>query len=248
MCAPTTCPPPPTNSPNRGSTSRWSRPGTGSRPGSSRRTCATCSTTCASRSRTGPGWKRWRGAWPTISAGSPAVQPGGTTLLAWPPPATGPSPPARTRPSSVSCCAGWPTATSPSSATANTTWCRPGKAPACAPCRGPGSASSATPGRAGTCCASCPHRWRPGRRTPANGWSWPRRTPGPPSTAPTTWTTSRSRGWPGAEGVWGERFPPRSRGGLGGIVPPGKIPSPGSSGSSACIRTRHTPRPSPASR
>jgi len=34
---------------------------------------------------------------------------------------TPPSPPARTRPSSVSCCAGWPTATSPSSATANTT-------------------------------------------------------------------------------------------------------------------------------
>jgi hypothetical protein len=24
----------------------------------------------------------------------------------------------------------------------------------------------------------------------------------------------------GAEVVWGERFPPRSRGGLGGIVPP----------------------------
>ena len=125
----------------------------------------------------------------------------------------GPKPPARTWPSSVSCCAGWPTATSPSSATANTTWCGPGKAPACAPCRGPGSASSATPGRAGTCCASCPHRWRPGRRTPANGWSWPRRTPGPPSTAPTTWTTSRSRGWPGAGrgagppagGVWGDR-------------------------------------------
>jgi LuxR family transcriptional regulator, maltose regulon positive regulatory protein len=26
----------------------------------------------------------------------------------------------------------------------------------------------------------------------------------------------------GAEGVWGERFPPKSRGGLGGIVPPGQ--------------------------
>jgi hypothetical protein len=25
----------------------------------------------------------------------------------------------------------------------------------------------------------------------------------------------------GAEGVWGERVPPKSRGGLGGIVPPG---------------------------
>jgi len=40
----------------------------------------------------------------------------------------------------------------------------------------------------------------------------------------------------------------RARGGLGGIVPPGMTPSPASSGSSACIRTRRTPRPSPASR
>ena len=53
------------------------------------------------------------------------------------------------------CCAGWPTATSPSSATASTTWCRPRTAPACAPCPAPGSASCATTGRAATRCGSC---------------------------------------------------------------------------------------------
>ncbi len=34
----------------------------------------------------------------------------------------------------------------------------------------------------------------------------------------------------GAEGVWGERFPPKSRGGLGGIVPPERTAQGGSGG------------------
>ena len=41
--------------------------------------------------------------------------------------------------------------------------------------------------------ARCRPRSRAGRRTRPSGWCWPRPTPGPPSTGPATWTTSRSR-------------------------------------------------------
>ena len=147
-------------------------PGQGDAPISSPPSCGTCSTTCGSRSRTSGGWPRWPAVWPTTSDGEPGSdQAEYGDLLRWLAERQLPLPRLpRVRPGAG-----------------------PRTAPACAPCRAPASASSATPGRAAIRSASCRPRWRAAPRTRPSGWCWPRRTRGPPSTGPTTWTTSRSR-------------------------------------------------------
>ena len=138
----------------------------------------------------------------------------------------GPKPPARTWPSSVSCCAGWPTATSPSSATANTTWCRTGE----------GTSMRAVPG---TGLGILRHA-RQGR-DPLRKLSSP--------VAARAQDPARTAG-PGQGELPVDRLPRQLPGlRLGQEASAAdRERSPGSSGSSACIRTRRTPRPSPASR
>ena len=131
-----------------------------------------CSTTCGSRSRTRRGWARWPAAWPSELGGEPGsdrAEHG--DLLRWL--ADGNFLFLGYREYDLVQTAG-------RHRPARRARHRP-RHPAPRPA-GP---------RVGA--ARCRPRSRAGRRTRPSGWCWPRRTPGPPSTGPATWTTSRSR-------------------------------------------------------
>ncbi|MFD0631065.1 hypothetical protein ACFQ9X_04855 [Catenulispora yoronensis] len=122
----------------------------------SRRTCSGCCATCARPSRTGRRCGPPRCPWPRTCTRRPRR----------------PSPrcPPRSCPTPRTCCAGWPTTTSPSSASASTTW---------SPTRTARRACARCPARAW---ASCAATSRCRRASPSSA-----RTPGPRPASPGCW-------------------------------------------------------------